>query len=322
MANTNKLFKDFEEKISVPDSKIDSMKTSRDNIREKVKSYFTDTLKLNQPKFYQQGSFALKTILKPIDGEIDVDDGIYLKHLSENINEWPQNSKKIHNLILKATDNITKDGNEDKPNCIRITYKNDYHIDMPIYAESKGKIYLSSHSDGPWIESAPKELHEWFRGKIDNFGEQFRSTIKYFKAWADFEDCELKGIMFTILCGNLFKPSPDRNDQAFLETAKAIKNHLRTNRSIFRPVSPNEDLILKWSSEKIDKIITQLEQLIEKGQKAIDHSDIKESAKKWQLILGARFDIPEDQIKEDMAIKNPTIIISPEKVANPYMRII
>ena len=79
MADLQKLFEKFNEKITLTKSKSDSLKTSRDALRSDVKNWFSDKNK-KQPKFCWQGSFAMKTVVNPLDGkEYDLDDGVYIQ---------------------------------------------------------------------------------------------------------------------------------------------------------------------------------------------------------------------------------------------------
>ncbi len=52
-------------------------------MRDKIKKYFSEELDVKKPKFYGQGSYMMNTTVTPIDGEYDIDDGIYLEHLKD-----------------------------------------------------------------------------------------------------------------------------------------------------------------------------------------------------------------------------------------------
>lgn len=88
MANLHQAFIDFNEKIKLTEAKKINIRQRRDVVRDKIRSFFKDTLKYNQPKFQSQGSFTINTALNPINGnEVDIDDGIYLQHVSQDENE-------------------------------------------------------------------------------------------------------------------------------------------------------------------------------------------------------------------------------------------
>ena len=82
MADLHSEFKIFHDSIALNSSKKESLRKSWDAIREKIRKHFRDQLKVNVPKFRGQGSYAMGTTVNPLDSEFDIDDGIYLQHLS------------------------------------------------------------------------------------------------------------------------------------------------------------------------------------------------------------------------------------------------
>ncbi|GHT69175.1 hypothetical protein FACS1894110_18130 [Spirochaetia bacterium] len=79
-----------------------------------------------------KGSFTIATVLNPIgDNEVNTDDSIYLQHISDN-EEWPM-PREAHKLILDALEGNTQDGCESKISCVRVLYRNVYHLDLPVY---------------------------------------------------------------------------------------------------------------------------------------------------------------------------------------------
>ena len=93
-------FIDFCSTITISNSKKDSILKSRNAIRNVIRNYFKDELKINQPKFRIQGSFSINTALQPIDdNEVDIDDGLYLEHIDpSDTDTWPT-PKEIHKTL-------------------------------------------------------------------------------------------------------------------------------------------------------------------------------------------------------------------------------
>ena len=79
------------------------------------------------PKFHAQGSFATQTTVNPLDGEFDLDDGVYLQHLDEyDQSGWPT-PETVHGWIVDATNGYTKEKPIDKRTCVRVRYAGQYH---------------------------------------------------------------------------------------------------------------------------------------------------------------------------------------------------
>lgn len=114
MADLHKEFNTFHDCIALAKSKKESLRTSRDAIRSRIRKHFKEVLNLNVPKFHGQGSYAMGTIVNPLDGEFDIDDGVYLQHLDEyDKNEWPT-PETIHRWLVKATEGPTNEKPIDK----------------------------------------------------------------------------------------------------------------------------------------------------------------------------------------------------------------
>lgn len=297
MANCNDLFLKFHEEIVLNNSKRDNLKSARNAIRNRIKKHFKDELKDNQPDFYQQGSFSLKTTVNPIDGEYDIDDGVYLNNLDEkDIKEWPK-SETVHNWVKDAVKGHTKEDPDDMKSCIRVKYTGYYHVDLPIYSSLFGKIYLARRGDDQWIESDPKIYYDWFQGKIKFYGKQFRRNIHYLKAWNDYNSNPATGIIITVLAGNNHSSNEERDDKSLVTTTGNIVSYLESNKSLHMPVEPYDDLLSGWSESKITKLIVGIKSLRDKGNKALDEDDKDDAYKLWNSLFGDRF---KNNLKKSM----------------------
>ena len=83
------------------------LRTARNALRDRIRRHFRDVLKLNIPKFHGQGSYAMGTIVNPLNGEFDIDDGVYLQHLDTgDKSNWPA-PETVHRWLVQATDGHT-----------------------------------------------------------------------------------------------------------------------------------------------------------------------------------------------------------------------
>lgn len=294
MAKCHDLFLKFNDNITLDSGKKSALRTSRNAIRNDIKDYFDETLKVTKPKFWGQGSYMMKTIIKPIEGEYDIDDGVYLEHLSEtDESEWPSAST-VHNWVVNAVKDRTSTDPQDKNTCVRAIYKNDYHIDLPIYIKGKNEEHPKlAHKSKGWIDSDPKELTNWFNDEVDKKDAQLKRIVRYFKAWKDFKkngDKFPSGMVFTILAANHFiKGYEDDEDAAFIAVAQEIYDEFNTYFSLNRPVFPYEELLDDWSEGAQTNFLNKLSSLITKGQAALETDSKEEASKIWFKLFGDRF---------------------------------
>ena len=104
MPELSKEFNNFHDRIVLGNGRKESLRKSRNAIRDRIRQYFKEIIKVTSPRFYMQGSFAMGTTVNPLDGEFDIDDGVYLQHLDENDNSnWPVPDTVHRALHLPAT---------------------------------------------------------------------------------------------------------------------------------------------------------------------------------------------------------------------------
>lgn len=303
MANCHKLFQDFYETIRLPDAKKERLRCGRDAIRAKIRKYFKDNKPDEiQPKFGAQGSYVMHTIVAPIDGEFDLDDGIYFTGKEKD----RKDPLTYHNWILDAVDGHTET-KKDKATCVRVIYKNDYHIDLPIYFfiedESHPKL---AHKYKGWIVSDPKDFYEWFNEKAKD-NQQLRKIVRYLKTWRDFRHTKNSnmempsGLIMTILAEKFFDKDyidseddidniADRDDKALKQTIYAMRDSLKISFVCYRPTAPlEENLFAGYSETKKNYFLNQLDSFCDSASKAIEHPIPKDACCLWQKHLGSRF---------------------------------
>ena len=281
----------FNSNITISNTKKEYILKSRDTIRSIIRKYFNDKLKINQPKFKIQGSFSINTALQPINNnEVDIDDGLYLQHLDSNNEEkWPT-PQEIHKIVIDSLKNHTKDGCEDKTNCIRVIYKNDYHVDIPIYIMKDGHALLANKKTNKWETSDSKDFRDWYFDKRKD--TQTTRIVKYLKAWRDYKGINMSSIELTILA--VRHHVLDASDAVSLqETINSIYSELCSVKCINKPVAPYENL---WDGKTdIDSTLKKIKQLKDDINTAIDSN----SEDRASIILREQFGDRFPLIKEN-----------------------
>ena len=304
MANLNSLYFDFSDEITVSSTKRESLRTSRDALRKVIKDWFSDNGKL-VPSFHGQGSYAMKTLINPINGnDYDIDDGVYIEgYDDESISEWP-NPSTIHTWIKTAVEDRTVAGVTDKDTCVRVNYAKGYHIDIPAYICKGSDAYLAHKSKG-WFISDPKSFTGWFINKVNddvNYGEQLRRVVKYLKAWRDYSENPLKGIEITILATNHFERYEGRDDKSLKGTVDNIITKLECSFCCRKPVQPFEDLFEDASETRKDSIVSGLKSLsLYLGEAILEEDEKKATEILRGKLFGNRFPLGKETTKNNYA---------------------
>ena len=154
MADCNNLIQEFNSTIKLSNSKKESLKTSRKDLRKKIRTDFNKNRPDEiQPKFMGQGSFETDTSINPIprrveiDGEekslykYDLDDGVYFIGDEDDRNSI----YTYHNWIYEAVYGHTAQKPIDKNTCVRVIFSDGHNIDLPIYykKETTPQIFYS-----------------------------------------------------------------------------------------------------------------------------------------------------------------------------------
>lgn len=322
VAQCNDLFLGFNDEVKLSSDKKKVLRTSRNAIRDKIRNYFDDTLKVTEPQFWGQGSYMMNTTIAPIEGEYDLDDGAYLIHLAEkNEDEWPATST-VHSWVKKAVDGHTSTPPVNKNTCVRVIYKDDYHIDIPIYIKATDADHPKlAHLTKGWVDSDPKKLTNWFNNEVSEKSDQLKRLVRYFKAWKDYKkgtDKFPSGMIFTILAANHFVSGyTNDDDAAFIALAQEIYDELNSSFSLKRPVFPEEELLDDWSEYAQTNFLKKLSKLIEQGQKALEEDKV-ESSKIWRKFFGNRF--PEYIATEERVNKGYALQTSQPAILGNYGR--
>ena len=300
MANCHDLFQKFHDKIKLPSSKREYLMQARDAIRDRARKHFKEELKCNVPKFWIQGSYAMRTVANPLDGEYDIDDGVYLQNLDVNKEKWPPTST-VHNWVFKAVKGHTDKDPVDKRTCVRVIYSGKYHVDLPIYGENKGLYYLAEKGENGWNESNPRTLTAWFKNEVETKGEQLRQVVRYLKAWADFKQKNNgkmpSGLLLTVLVTYNYEKH-DRDDTCVGATVKNIYAIVSTNFAVYNPVDVKEDLASHLTESQKETFKNLVSKLLASAGIALKEDSRKKASETWQKEFGDRFPTGDDPDKK------------------------
>lgn len=221
----NKEIGTFHEIISLDSNKKMELRKSRNALRDRIRWYFRNVLKIPAPKFRGQGSYSMGTTVNPLDGEFDIDDGVYLLHLDSSDAGTLPTPDTAHRWIVNATEGHTKEKPVDKKTCVRVRYAGQYHVDLPLYGKKGSEYLLAENGHKGWHASDPLALTDWFLSSVKRCGEQLHRTVRLLKAWADFQSGRRgkmpSGLILTVLAVQNIRLD-SRDDICLAQTVEAI----------------------------------------------------------------------------------------------------
>jgi hypothetical protein len=318
MADMQVEFKTFHDVIALASGKKVLLRTARNALRDRIRRHFRDVLKLNIPKFHGQGSYAMGTIVNPLNGEFDIDDGVYLQHLDTgDKSNWPA-PETIHLWLVQATDGHTDQKPIDKRTCVRVCYAGQYHVDLPAYGELNGDYLLAEKGEKEWHRSDPLALTNWFNGRVKVHGEQLRRIVRYLKAWADFQSSRRgkmsNGLILTVMAANHFYATT-RDDICFANILRDIADAVTVVFRVYNPVDATEELTLRLTDQQKNIFQEIVADAADAAAEAIKIEDRHEASNIWRKQFGDRFPAigKKDDVNQKKAITNKLAAVYAEK---------
>jgi hypothetical protein len=201
MAELQRYFDTFDSKIKLGRFKENkTLREKRDAVVKKLRTRLPELFKERgekAPTFteFDQGSYAMGTGVKPLEGDYDIDEGIFF---DIRTGDHPD-PLKVKRWVQDALDGHTTHPVEIKRPCVTVTYQLDkepvYHVDLPIYAHDgvNTAMYLARGDENTpltkrtWEQSDPIGLCTAIEDRFSDTGEakQFRRCIRYLKRWRD-----------------------------------------------------------------------------------------------------------------------------------------
>ncbi|MBC6414496.1 MAG: SEC-C domain-containing protein [Chromatiales bacterium] len=320
----------LEDTVNLNKSRIDKLKQHvnaiTDFIAENHSSY---------QAYSNQGSYALKTIIKPVDDndEFDADILVFIK--DSNFNPHLYRTDYVEQVYRVFKDNKTyKDKVKKNTRCVTIEYTGDFHLDVVPCIEHNGNHYICNPKDKKYEETDGDSYKKWLLEKNKTVGagsNNFRKTTKLLKYLRDHKNTfSVKSILLTTLLGN--QVYDNENDEIFPDLPTTLKTlSTRLNRFLqtytTMPIITNPALISEnfnrhWDQNKYQNFRDKIKLYTDKINEAYEETDHNESVKKWREIFGDDFgELKKDESSNSNNTKTAatTTLVTPTVAAKkPY----
>ena len=308
MADVQSQFEQFHEIIRIDFEMGEELRGKRDRVVDRIKNYLR-SIGMTQPRLLLQGSYIMKTGVKPIaDLEYDIDIGLRF-----DVHEEDYSASTVRSWVYEAVKNHTQ-RIEDKGPCIRVVYQKGYHLDLVSYAvweqEEKEEFRLAHKTKG-WRPADPPGLLEYVKNGRQRFADtedaatktdQFRRCIRCLRRWNDvcfpfehpIKPCGLALVLLGIqrsLNKTLFLDghSDDRRAlESFTRSLAQTDGRLVAS----KPTPEYEDLFASLSDVEMDALKYRFGELADALQAAGEQIDPVAACEKLQDVFGDDFPIP------------------------------
>jgi hypothetical protein len=258
-----------------------------------------------------QGSYKFDTQIRPwkSGAEFDIDLGLYFEWAGDDAegNYDPEGFKQfVQNALLDYANDEDNDAtgvDDPKERCCRISFKPDFHIDVPCYHLDPTVDHraLATETKG-WEASDPKAIYKWFKDLFDDAADRalLRRLVCYMKMWAALKmDDALRpsSITVTVLVGeamNTLDRSQASGDDDVLELIiTAMANRLDDSAEVPNPVDETENLN-RLGPDATDALRSRLRDFEDIARRANAMTTEANAAEIWTEAFEHFFPMPED----------------------------
>ena len=288
-------FNDFlNDEVNLNQSRLDRLNKSVKAVSEFL-SQNLDSYK----KVERQGSYALRTIIKPVkDGqEYDADILLYMKY-----DKSKEPKDYINDLYDCLGENeVYSEKARRKTRCVFLDYAGDFHLDIvPCVPKDDDEQSICNKETNKFEQTDGTGYRDWFNDKNSVTHGNLKRVTRLLKYIRDHKgNFTAKSILLTTLIGNTvhnedesdgdhFKTLPD----ALKTVSNRINDFLQRNPimpKIVNPVLPEEDFTRHWDQKKYDHFRELFNVYNDKINKAFDAKEHDDSIKKWRDVFGEKF---------------------------------
>ena len=258
-----------------------------------------------------QGSYAMRTGIKPINDDYDIDVGFVF-----DITNDEYSSRELKILVFDALNKRHNRTVVYKKPCITVEYADGYHVDLAIYSDNYDDYHIAwgkrNAAEQKWYESDPKGLKTWVAG-VSNVAEQskqFRCCVRYLKKWKEKHFIKLGNnapvsIGLTIQAKEHFIFNKDNDLSSLINIVSKIKsdfgNEVDLEDFSFKkcisyelPKKPKKNVYYKMTLKQQNSFYEKLEALEEALESARDEESDHAASVILRKVFGDDFPLVDD----------------------------
>lgn len=291
-------FKHFlENTVNLNESRIDDL----DQRVASITSYLESEFGAVFIEVVPQGSYAHKTIIKPVKGR-DFDADVLLR-LEEQV-EWEPKDYIAELYTAFRRSSIYKDLVDRKTRCVTVDYADDFHIDVVPYVERVGGHYITNRHDNRFELTNPEGFNDWLDTQNRIAKNHLVEVIRLVKYLRDSKGTfSVKSVILTTLLGDVVSQARlwgDASYYADMPTAlyhvvRDLDDYLQANPwlpVIADPSCPNENFNHRWDQNGYENFRDKIHHYAAKISSGYEEPDKAKSLALWQEVFGPTFQEP------------------------------
>ena len=303
-----KYFEDFlAEEVNLNETRHEGLNRSTSAVVE----YLSKSLDSFE-KTERQGSYALRTIIKPLNGrEYDADVLLFMEY------DPKKEPKDYINAVydcLRENDTYREKSHR-KTRCVYIDYAGNFHLDIvPCVTDGKNR-HICNRTKNEFEITDGTGYRDWFNDKTRITDGNLKRVTRLLKYLRDHKgNFSIKSVLLTTLIGESVSDN-DEGSEDFRDIANTLKtvsnrinDFLQNNPAVpevCNPVLPEESFTRHWDQDKYGHFRYLFNTYNRKVNEAFEATDHNTSVKKWRELFGDKFGELKDVPASAAAIVTP-----------------
>lgn len=246
-------------------------------------------------KTEQQGSYALRTVIKPVnDHEYDLDMLVYMDYVpGKDPKAYIEDVYQCMRLNGNYKDKVRRETRS-----VLVDYSGEFRMDIVPCVTRGDKQYICNRKTGEFEPTDGTGFRDWFNSKNDITHGNLKLVTRLLKYLRDHKETfTAPSILLTTLIGyavydtdtgDEFRTLPD----ALVTVTTRINSFLQANP--FMPIIKNpalreEDFVIHWDQDKYRNFRNMFASYTRRINDAFNETDGQRSVSKWRDLFGDGF---------------------------------
>ena len=293
MTKNNQEFQDFlRDEVNLNQTRLDRLQTAVGA----VDAYLKDNLPGYQ-KMEPQGSYALQTLIKPVDDNDEYDADIQVV-MNPNPSWRPKDYLDAVYDTLRKNETYA-DKLRRKTRCITVDYAGDFHLDVVPRVTFDGKHHVCNGATNQFEVTDGTGYREWFNDKNRITGGNLKRVARLLKYLRDHKNnYTVKSILLTTLVGNVIYPSDEGTEgvstvaDTLVTVLSRMDDYLRQHPNmpqIRNPVLSTETFNRHWDQARYANFRSKFHSHAETARRAAREPSSEKAIKARQGLFGQGF---------------------------------
>ena len=277
------------DEVNLNQARLDRLETAVGAVNDYLGNNLTGYQKMER-----QGSYALDTLIRPVDDNDEYDADIQVV-MNPN-SQWEP--KDYINALYStlASNKIYADKLKLKTRSLTVDYAGDFHLDVVPVVTVDSRHYVCNRLENKFEETDGNGYRDWFNEKNRITGGNLKRVVRLLKYLRDHKNSfTAKSILLTTLAGNTIRPD-DEGTQAVSTLANTLETVLsRMNDYLLQhpdmpevrnPVLPTENFNRHWDQRRYANFRNRIQAYAHTGKQAREQLAAEKAIERWEELFG------------------------------------